>query len=171
MCLCNSSADDLLRLLFMPCSCKLLIAYDPAKAPAAIQDRAAAAAAAAANQADTSSSNGTSNNNGSSSSDTSSSSSSSGIEYTLPSTADYTFPALGYWLSRMVERQVWPGLGARFQELGEGVAAAAACYMFVVSGLSEQMCSCVWVQLCFLDALLTHVAKQLLVPVVQPSQS
>uniref|UniRef100_A0A383W7M9 N-acetyltransferase domain-containing protein n=1 Tax=Tetradesmus obliquus TaxID=3088 RepID=A0A383W7M9_TETOB len=90
-------------------NCKLLIAYDPEQAPADIQARAAAAAAVSA-QADISSSNGT---NGSSSS-----SSSSSIEYALPATPDYAFPALGYWLSRMVERPVWPGLGASFQDLG-----------------------------------------------------
>jgi hypothetical protein len=73
-----------------------------------------AAVAAAVAQADTSSSNGTSSSN----SNGANGSSSSSDGYVLPATSDYSFPALGYWLSRMVERQVWPGLGASFQELG-----------------------------------------------------
>jgi hypothetical protein len=33
--------------------------------------------------------------------------------------AEFGFPRYGYWLSRLVDRTVWPGLGATHQHLGE----------------------------------------------------
>jgi hypothetical protein len=31
---------------------------------------------------------------------------------------DFSFPKYGYWLSRLVDRTVWPGLGLTHDDLG-----------------------------------------------------
>eukprot|EP00879_Flechtneria_rotunda_P015472 GHRR01016180.1.p1 GENE.GHRR01016180.1~~GHRR01016180.1.p1 ORF type:complete len:339 (+),score=80.31 GHRR01016180.1:166-1182(+) len=85
--------------------CTLLIAYDPSKAPNALLDASA------------------SNVNSSvspmaSSSSVKSYSSSQGSAPSLPDLQEFAFPQLGFWLSRMVNKQVWPRLGQRFEQAG-----------------------------------------------------
>jgi hypothetical protein len=36
---------------------------------------------------------------------------------------DFGFPKYGYWLSRLVDRTVWPGLGLTHDDLGAFVGA------------------------------------------------
>ena len=99
------------------CRCVLLVAFDPDKAPStAIQaalaaaQEAAAAAVAAAGAHSSSSSSGSSSGG---------SSSSSGFAGDLQLPEEFSFPRYGYWLSRLVDRPVWPGLGVTHEELGE----------------------------------------------------
>jgi len=88
--------------------CVLLVAFNPDKAPpddlqTALAAAEAAAAAAAAAEAGSSSSS--SGNNGF-----------AGDALQLPGV--FAFPGTGYWLSRLVDRPVWPGLGRTHEELG-----------------------------------------------------
>jgi hypothetical protein len=103
----------------------LLIAFDPAKAPAGAVDKAlAAVAAAAAAEAAAAAKHQLSSADGTIS--LSSSSSDSAVtavatavsgDFALPE--EFAFPRYGYWLSRLVDRSVWPGLGSTHADLGE----------------------------------------------------